>query len=116
IHWNASAARFCSQSAIRGILMETATQHRLSPARSNSLKLRALEIFRDYGRLNPAAWAVLANMKPLRSSYSYLLRLYRFGLLNRERDSSGFLFYTISARGKDRLNWLISQMPPSNPK
>ena len=78
----------------------------MHPSGSNSLKRRALEIFERYGRLNPPAWAVLANMQPTRSSYSYLLRLHRFGLLNRERDTRGFLIYTISERGRERLNWL----------
>ena len=72
----------------------------------NSLKRRSLEIFVLYGRLNPPAWALLANMTPVRSSYSYLLRLHRFGLLNRERDSEGLLIYTMSERGRERLNWL----------
>src|SRR5258708_1090071 len=84
----------------------------MHPSGSNSLKRRALEIFVLYGRLNPPAWAVLANMRPIRSSYSYLLRLHRFGLLNRERDSKGFLIYTISARGRERLNWLLSLQHP----
>src|SRR4051794_23601680 len=81
---------------------------------SNSLKRRALEIFERYGRLNPPAWAVLANMRPTRSSYSYLLRLHRFGLLNRERDTRGFLIYTISERGRERLNWLSSLHSPQS--
>ena len=74
--------------------------------RSNALKRRALEIFANYGNLNPPAWAVLAKMFPIRSSYTYLLRLHRFGLLNRERDHRGLLIYAISPRGRERLAWL----------
>ena len=74
--------------------------------RQNCLKRRALEIYARYGSLNPPAWAALANMLPVRSSYTYLLRLHRFGLLNRERDAQGLLIYTISERGRERLNWL----------
>ena len=72
----------------------------------NSLKRRALEIFLRYGCLNAPAWAMLVNMQPVRSSYSYLLRLHRFGLLTREHDSEGLLMYRISERGRQRLNWL----------
>jgi hypothetical protein len=79
----------------------------------NSLKRRALEVFRMYGPLNPPAWAVLAGMQPIRSSYSYLLRLHRCGLLNRDRDPRGFLIYTISERGLERLRWLSSLENPN---
>src|SRR5207302_8412756 len=68
----------------------------------NSLKRRALEVFAMYGPLNPRAWAPRANMFPIRSAYSYLLRLHRFGLLDRAHDSSGFLIYAISERGRAR--------------
>jgi len=78
----------------------------MKPTCPNSLKRRALEILLSYGPLNPPAWALLANMRPVRSSYSYLLRLHRFGLLIRERDSKGLLIYKISERGRQRLNWL----------
>ena len=78
---------------------------------SNSLKRRALEIFKLYGALNPPAWAVLAEFFPIRASYSYLLRLHRFGLLHRDRDSSGVLIYSLSDRGRERLRWL--QIPKS---
>lgn len=74
--------------------------------RANFLKCRALEIFSRYGALNPPAWAVLAKMQPVRSAYTYLLRLHRFGLLNRGRDHQGFLVYSISTRGRERLRWL----------
>jgi len=72
----------------------------------NSLKRRALGIFARYGSLNPPAWASLADFSPVRGAYTYLLRLHRFGLLNRERDAQGLLIYTISQRGRERLNWL----------
>lgn len=49
--------------------------------RFNELKLCALQIFERSGRLNPAAWAVLAGFYPIRAAYSYLLHLHRLGLL-----------------------------------
>ena len=76
----------------------------------NALKLRSLQIFADYGPLNPPAWSELAKFYPVRAAYTYLLRLHRFGLLNRSRDASGLLLYTLSDRGRERLKWL------SNPK
>src|SRR5579872_7481797 len=79
----------------------------------NSLKFRALEIFKSYGSLSPSAWAVLAKFVPVRASYSYLLRLHRFGLLNRTRDQSGLLLYSLSDRGRKRLQWLHI---PNGPK
>jgi hypothetical protein len=83
-------------------------------SRTNFLKCRALEIFARYGALNPPAWAILANIWPVRSAYTYLLRLHGYGLLNRERDHRGFLIYTISTRGRERLDWLQSQRHPQS--
>lgn len=82
----------------------------------NFLKRRALEIFKTYGSLNPPTWAALANFIPVRASYSYLLRLHRFGLLNRTRDHSGLLLYSLSDRGRERLQWLtILRSPTQSP-
>lgn len=82
-------------------------------ALSNILKTRALLIFEKYGSLNPPAWAMLAKFQPVRGSYSYLLRLHRFGLLNRTRDQSGLLLYSLSDRGRKRLQWLMIPNGPS---
>lgn len=78
------------------------------PKKANSLKRRALKIFRDYGALNPPAWAALANFRPQRSAYSYLLRLHRFGLLDRT-NKSGLIWYSLSERGRSRLKWLTAR-------
>jgi len=83
--------------------------------RYNQLKRKALEIFaRQGGWLTPPEWAVLAGFYPIRSAYSYLLRLHRFGLLER-RSASLSLFrhrvlvgwwHTIRRRSqKHRINW-----------
>lgn len=72
----------------------------------NELKVRALAIFESRGRLSPSEWAVRARFFPIRASYSYLVRLYRFGLLRRSRDARGRIAYSLSARGRRRLNWL----------
>lgn len=81
-------------------------------AQRNSLKHRALRIFASYGPLNPPAWSLLAQFFPARASYSYLLRLHRFGLLQRTRDNSGLILYSLSNRGQDRLKWLTVLTDP----
>ncbi len=74
--------------------------------RYNVLKKRALEIFdRHGGWLSPPEWAVLAAFYPTRAAYSYLLRLHRFGLLER-RLFAGAVLYQLSHRGSLRLAWL----------
>ena len=72
----------------------------------NKLKLQTLSIFERRGALSPTAWAILARFYPIRASYSYLVRLYRFGLLHRGRDARGHVAYRLSARGRRRLDWL----------
>jgi hypothetical protein len=80
------------------------TQYR-SP-RYNKLKKQALEIFERHGGwLTPPQWAVLAGFYPVRAAYSYLIRLFRFGLLER-RISGGGVSYRLSEKGKARLQWL----------
>jgi len=74
--------------------------------RYNKLKKRALEVFERYGGwLTPSEWAVLAGFYPIRAAYSYLLRLHRFGLLDR-KITMGRVLYKTSERGKNRLAWL----------
>jgi hypothetical protein len=82
------------------------TENRFCKDRFNYLKRHTLEIFRVHGPLNPPAWARIAQFSPIRASYSYLLRLHRLGLLNRSCDPSGFLLYSLSDRGRARLEWL----------
>lgn len=72
----------------------------------NKLKLRSLAIFEQNGALNPPVWAVHARFYPFRSAFTYLLRLHRFGLLRRGRDTRGRITYSLSARGRQRLDWL----------
>jgi hypothetical protein len=72
----------------------------------NARKAQTLAIFERRGRLSPSNWAVLARFYPIRASYSYLVRLHRFGLLRRARDARGRVVYSLSARGRRRLDWL----------
>jgi hypothetical protein len=85
--------------------MTIPVRHR-SP-RYNRLKKRALEIFECHGGwLSPPEWAVLAGFYPTRAAYSYLLRLHRFGLLERYCSGGGKVAYKLSVRGRSRLAWL----------
>lgn len=84
----------------------TAFAHSRSP-RYNQLKKRALEVFADHGGwLTAPQWAVLAGFYPARAAYSYLLRLHRFGLL--QRHDSRAVLYRLSKRGRSRLSWLAN--------
>lgn len=79
---------------------------RFSSPRYNKLKKHALEVFECHGGwLSPPTWSVLAGFYPVRAAYSYLLRLHRFGLLERQ-SSSGSILYSLSEKGKQRLTWL----------
>ena len=81
----------------------TIANHVARCAQSGDLRIRALQIFNMFGALNPPAWAVLANSISIRASYNYLLGLHRFGLLKRTRNRYGLLFYSLSDRGRKRL-------------
>ena len=81
-------------------------------AKYNFLKTKTLEVFEERGWLNPPKWAVLVGFYPVRASYSYLLRLHRFGLLERSQDSGGLLVYRLSPRGFQRLLWLRGRGNP----
>jgi hypothetical protein len=72
----------------------------------NRRKRQALEIFRALGWLSPSAWALLAGVRPVRAAYSYLVRLYRWGLLERRQDARGLIIYRLSTKGTRRLDWL----------
>jgi hypothetical protein len=79
---------------------------RKRPTDKNSLKIRTLEAFEIDGPMTPAVLASRIGFYPARSAYSYLLRLHRFGLLERRNDIRGFLLYAISQKGRERLAWL----------
>jgi hypothetical protein len=80
----------------------------LTVNRYNKLKIRALEVF----AFAPGAWftplevAERLNFRPKRAAWSYLKRLWNFGLLERRSFERGTLQYKISQRGQSRLDWL----------
>jgi len=75
--------------------------------RYNKLKIRTLNVF----AFAPGAWfgpaevADRLDFVPRRAAWTYLKRLWRFGLLERS-SLSGALKYKISGRGMDRLRRL----------
>jgi hypothetical protein len=79
---------------------------RLTRMQFNERKRQALSIFARRGWLNPPAWAMLAGFRPVRAAYTYLLRLHRWGLLERGNNLRGLVIYRLTARGRSRLKWL----------
>jgi len=78
--------------------------------RYNNLKRRTLSVFEeDSGEwLRPREIANKVNFQPRRSAWTYLKRLRRFGLLERQFFGKGTLQYRISNAGRKRLQWLRS--------
>jgi hypothetical protein len=76
--------------------------------RYNKLKIRTLDVF----AYAPGAWfmplevADRLDFRPRRAAWSYLKRLWGFGLLERRTFAAGTLRYKISQRGLARLRWL----------
>jgi hypothetical protein len=76
--------------------------------RYNKLKIRTLKIF----AFAPGAWftpgevAGRLNFIPKRAAWSYLRRLWKFGLLERHSFGTGTLKYKITNGGVVRLRWL----------
>ena len=79
--------------------------------RYNKLKIRTLNVF----AFAPGAWfrpgevAERLDFVPQRAVWTYLKRLWRFGLLERRFTGTGTLKYRISDGGSARLRWLRSQ-------
>jgi len=87
------------------------TRRRRSSSSFNVLKRRTLTIFaRHRGWLDVPNFAVRAGYYPIRGAYSYLARLWHWGLLRRSRDARGRVTYTLSPKGIKRLRWLQGQL------
>jgi hypothetical protein len=76
--------------------------------RYNGLKQRALSLFAGGEWLTPDQVAQQLNFFPHRSAWTYLKRLWSFGLLERRSLGKGTLEYRISKGGLERLRWLRS--------
>ncbi len=79
--------------------------------RYNKLKIRTLKVF----AFAPGAWftpgevAGRLDFAPRRALWTYLKRLWKFGLLERHTSGTGTLKYKLSEAGAARLRWLRSQ-------
>jgi hypothetical protein len=86
----------------------------------NGLKLEVLRALRcaPHGWLTPREIAQRVRFSRIRSAWSYLLRLYRWGLLRRR--SAPYIEYSLTRKGFRRLAWLqlISQthQAPTDPE
>ena len=71
-----------------------------------TLKIRVLTALDGRGWLNVPMVSTLADFHPVRSVYTYLLRLQRWGLVRRRKPLGAMILYSISQRGRERLAWL----------
>jgi hypothetical protein len=80
--------------------------------RYNKLKIRALSVFAFTGAqwLRPDDVAERLKFSPPRSAWTYLKRLWKYGLLERRSSANGRLEYRISIAGTARLRWLRSHL------
>jgi hypothetical protein len=81
------------------------------PRKYNSLKLNVLRALQDapHSWLTPVEVAHQIRFRPVRSMWSYLLHLHRWGLLLRR--SEPYIEYCLSERGSQRLAWLECPHP-----
>ena len=81
----------------------------------NVLKLEVLRALRHapHGWLTPREIAQRVGFFRVRSAWSYLLRLYRWGLLRRR--SSPYIEYSLTRKGVRRLAWLVSVIVRDRP-
>jgi len=77
----------------------------------NELKLRVLSLFASTQSewLRPDEATERLRFTPARAVWTYLKRLWGFGLLERRSRGRGTLEYRISDLGQVRLRWLHSQ-------
>jgi len=76
------------------------------------LKIRTLKLFiAAPGKwLSPREAASGLDFVPPRAMWTYLRRLWGFGLLEKRSNSRGTLEYKISAEGEARLHWLCGRV------
>ena len=72
----------------------------------NSKKKCVLEVLEDGKWMDVPTLARKAKIEPVRRSYTYLAHLEGINLIARGHSSGGKLYYRVTARGLERLNWL----------
>jgi hypothetical protein len=88
----------------------TRTPKGMAMASYNGLKLRVLHAFAAHvGWMRPGSlWLEIHKVSgPRAGIWTYLARLWRWGLLRRRR-LGGRLHYAITRKGRERLTWLES--------
>ncbi len=75
----------------------------------NELKRKVLHALADGHPVGVPTLAVRIGYFPVRGLYPYVARLRRWGLVTSGRGVSRRLFYRITDRGRERLQWLERQ-------
>ncbi len=75
----------------------------------NELKRKTLRALADGHPVGVPTLAVRIGYFPVRGLYPYVARLRRWGLVTSWHGVSGQLFYRITDRGRERLEWLERQ-------
>jgi hypothetical protein len=75
----------------------------------NSTKKRALEVLKDRTWMDVPTFAHKVGIQPVRRTYAYLDHLQRQGLVIRGWYAPGKLYFQITERGLERLEWLRRQ-------
>ena len=89
--------------------MDTLVGRRRQTLQYNGLKIRVLRSLARSGLwTRPTTLWVGTRTGPIDNVWSYLARLWRWGLLERRRGATGLLEYRITDRGRERLEWLES--------
>lgn len=76
----------------------------------NSTKKRALEVLEDRNWMDAPTFAHKVGIRPVRRTYAYLDHLEKLGLVTRGRSGAGKLYFRITERGLERLEWLRAQI------
>jgi len=75
----------------------------------NSTKKRALKVLENRNWMDAPTFAYKVGIRPVRRTYAYLDHLEQLGLVTRGRSAAGKLYFQITERGLERLEWLRAQ-------
>lgn len=83
--------------------------YRLPSKPEDTLRVKVLDALAEAGWLKPTELYVRADFPVTASPWSYLRRLYRWGLVKKRTVTGIGQEWTITKRGRERLAWLMSQ-------
>ena len=75
----------------------------------NLTKKRALEVLEDRNWMDAPTFAHKVGIRPVRRTYAYLDHLEHLGLVFRGWSAQAKLYFQITERGLERLEWLRAQ-------